>query len=95
MRNRGHFWRHITGWGLLALLIGMGRFSPGLYQLCYEVLPYFDKFRVPVMILCIQELALIVLAVQGLVGVLLFLLMLISQCFLAFMCPRKYILLIE
>ncbi len=50
---------------LLAVLIGMGRFSPGLYQLCYEALPYFDKFRVPSMIMVLPAVALAVLAGLG------------------------------
>ena len=50
---------------LLALLLAAGRFSPGLYQVCYEVLPYFDKFRVPSMIMVLPALALAVLAGLG------------------------------
>lgn len=50
---------------LLALLLAMGRFSPGPYQLFYAVVPYFDKFRVPSMILVLLFLALAVLASLG------------------------------
>ena len=51
---------------VLSLLIGMGRFSPGLYQLCYETLPYFDKFRIPSMIMVLPALAVAALAGLGL-----------------------------
>jgi hypothetical protein len=51
---------------LVALLVGMGRFSPGLYQLFYEALPYFDKFRVPSMIMVLPTLAVAILAGLGL-----------------------------
>ena len=49
----------------LALLLAMGRFSPGLYQLFYEAVPYFDKFRVPSMIMVLPALAVAVLAGLG------------------------------
>ncbi len=57
-------------WGLgaialLALLLAMGRFSPGLYQFFYAVVPYFDKFRVPSMITVLVVLALAALAPLG------------------------------
>jgi len=42
--------------GGLALLIAMGRYLP-LYGLLYEHLPLFNKFRVPVMILLLFQLA--------------------------------------
>jgi hypothetical protein len=51
--------------GGLALLLAMGRFSPGVYQLFYAVVPYFDRFRVPSMILVLVFLVLAVLAALG------------------------------
>ena len=61
-------------WALVALvlltsLVALGKHFP-LYQLLYDLLPGFKKFRVPVMILIVQELALLVLAAQGIDGVL-------------------------
>ena len=50
---------------LLALLVAMGRFSPGLYQLCYEALPYFDKLRVPSMAMVVPALLVATLAGLG------------------------------
>jgi hypothetical protein len=55
----------LTAASVLAILVGMGRFSPGLYQLLYEGLPYFDKFRVPSMILVIPALCVATLAALG------------------------------
>lgn len=52
----------VTG---LSLALAMGRFSPGLYQLCYKVLPYFDKFRVPSMAIVIPALLVAMLAAVG------------------------------
>jgi hypothetical protein len=50
---------------LLATLVSLGRHGP-VYDLFYHVLPGFKKFRVPVMILILQQLAVILLAVAGL-----------------------------
>lgn len=50
---------------LLSLLIAFGRHGGGLYDLCYRLLPYFNKFRVPVMILIVPTLALALLAPLG------------------------------
>jgi hypothetical protein len=50
---------------VLATMVALGR-NFFLYQIFYEVLPGFRKFRVPVMILALQELAVILLAARGL-----------------------------
>jgi hypothetical protein len=50
---------------LLSVLLAMGRFSPGIYQLAYEALPYFDKFRVPSMVMVLPALLLAALAGLG------------------------------
>lgn len=60
-------------WALVALvllttLVALGKHF-FLYQLLYDLLPGFKKFRVPVMILIVQELALLALAAQGIDGV--------------------------
>ena len=47
---------------VLATLISFGRFFPVLYDPLFRFLPWFDKFRVPVMILIVQQLVLVVLA---------------------------------
>lgn len=49
----------------ISLLLAMGRFSPGLYQFAYDVWPFFDKFRVPAMIMVLPVLAVAVLAGLG------------------------------
>jgi len=51
--------------GLLAVLLAMGRFSPGVYQICYAVLPYFSKLRVPSMVMVVPALVVAVLAAHG------------------------------
>ncbi len=51
--------------GVLALLVALGGRSPGLYQAMYAALPYFDKFRVPSMILVLLAFVAAVLAGQG------------------------------
>ena len=53
---------------LFSLLVAFGRHS-GLYNFLFAHLPYFNKFRVPVMILILLQLAIAVLAGLGLTGV--------------------------
>jgi hypothetical protein len=48
-----------------ATLISYGRFFPVLYKPMFELLPFFNKFRVPVMVLITQQLALVVLMGMG------------------------------
>ena len=50
---------------VLSLLIALGD-DFFLYRVLYELLPGFDKFRVPSMILAVHHLAVIVLAAHGL-----------------------------
>ena len=52
--------------GVLALFVSFGRNFPLVYDLLYKHLPYFNKFRVPVMILVLQQLATCVLLGLGL-----------------------------
>jgi hypothetical protein len=47
---------------ILSTLISFGRFFPLLYDPLFKFLPWFDKFRVPVMILIVQQLVLVLLA---------------------------------
>lgn len=63
------FRRDKWAWMLAALaffstLVAMGNHG-FLYRLLYDVMPGFNKFRVPVMILILQEYALILLAASG------------------------------
>ncbi len=51
---------------VLALLIAFGKHLKPLYSLLYSYLPYFNKFRVPVMILVLLQLAVAALAALGL-----------------------------
>ncbi len=51
---------------LIALLISFGKHFSPLYRLLYEALPYFNKFRVPVMILVLVQFSVAVLAGLGL-----------------------------
>lgn len=50
---------------LFAVLIAFGRHAPVLYDLLYRYLPFFNKFRVPSMILILAAFAAVVLASHG------------------------------
>jgi len=54
----------------LALLLAFGRHVPLLYNLFFEVIPYFNKFRVPSMMLVLLQFAMACLAAFGLDGLL-------------------------
>ena len=45
----------------VATLVSFGNFFPVLYGPFFKLLPYFNKFRVPVMILIMQQLAMVLL----------------------------------
>jgi len=51
---------------LFATVVSFGKFFPPVYDLLFKFLPYFSKFRVPVMILIVQQLAVIGLFAAGL-----------------------------
>lgn len=66
VRSRGAmrgFWITLAA---TALLLSFGKHFKPLYQLFYEHVPYFNKFRVPVMILVLLQFAVAVLAALGL-----------------------------
>jgi hypothetical protein len=50
---------------VLATLLSFGRFLPILYGPMFRYFPFFDKFRVPVMVLIVQQLALVSLMALG------------------------------
>jgi hypothetical protein len=50
---------------VLAVLISFGRHFPLLYGPMFRFMPWFDKFRVPVMVLIVQQLTMVVLAAMG------------------------------
>ena len=51
---------------LLALLVSFGNYFPYLYDILFKLLPFFNKFRVPSMILILLELMVAILAGLGL-----------------------------
>ncbi len=63
VRDRFRWFLIITA--VLATLIGFGRFFPILYDPMFRLFPFFKKFRVPVMILIVQQLALVMLMGMG------------------------------
>lgn len=50
-------------------LVAFGKFLPLLYDPLFNFLPYFNKFRVPVMVLIVQQFALVLLCGLGLSAV--------------------------
>ena len=55
---------------LVTTLVAFGKFLPVLYDPLFKFMPYFNKFRVPVMILIVQQVAMVVLFGIGLDAVL-------------------------
>ncbi len=62
--------RFLTVLSVIALLISFGRTFPPLYDLMFNYFPFFDKFRVPSMILVLVQLSFPLLAGLGLVKIL-------------------------
>ena len=63
--------RSATTWflvivALFATMLSFGKFFPLLYGPMFKLFPYFNKFRVPVMALIVQQLALVALMAVGL-----------------------------
>jgi hypothetical protein len=50
---------------LLSTLVSFGRFFPLLHGPMFKLLPYFNKFRVPVMVLIVQQMAAVALMAIG------------------------------
>jgi len=57
------FWLIVA---LVATLVAAGKYFPLLHRPLYELLPGFNRFRVPVMILLLQQLAVVLLFARGL-----------------------------
>lgn len=51
---------------VVATFVSFGKFFPVLYDPLFEFAPFFSKFRVPVMVLIVQQLAVVVLFAIGL-----------------------------
>jgi hypothetical protein len=61
--------RFFTILSVIALLISFGRTFPLIYDLMFNYFPFFDKFRVPSMILVLVQLSFPILAGLGLVKI--------------------------
>ncbi|MBT8386089.1 MAG: YfhO family protein, partial [Ignavibacteria bacterium] len=61
--------RFLTVLALIALIISFGRTLPVLYDLMFYYFPFFDKFRVPSMILVLVQLSFPILAGLGIVKI--------------------------
>jgi len=68
-RARGATRAYLVALAAAALLISFGKHLKPLYSLLYDHLPYFNKFRVPVMILVLVQFAVAALAALGLESV--------------------------
>ena len=66
MRTRGTVRVYLVTLAAVALLISFGKHVQPLYSLLYYHLPFFNKFRVPVMILVLVQFATAALAALGL-----------------------------
>lgn len=66
VRARGAWRGYWIALAAVSLLIAFGKHFRPLYELLYDHLPYFNKFRVPVMILVLLQFAVAVLAALGL-----------------------------
>ncbi|MDH3214720.1 MAG: hypothetical protein OEN01_00340 [Candidatus Krumholzibacteria bacterium] len=55
---------------VFSTLVAFGNHMPVLYNLLFKFLPYFNKFRVPVMFLIVQQIAFVLLFAMGLSAIL-------------------------
>jgi hypothetical protein len=65
-RVRGRWVAFLVFVALVATLVSFGKFFPALYGPLFKFAPFFSKFRVPVMVLIVQQLAVILLFSIGL-----------------------------
>lgn len=61
--------KYLTILSLIALLISFGRTFPFAYDLMFHYFPFFDKFRVPSMILILVQISFPVLAGLGIIKI--------------------------
>jgi len=66
---RGKIVRYFIGVILVSLFISFGKYTP-IYEFLYNYMPFFDKFRAPMMILILVQFSVAVLAGMGLSRVL-------------------------
>ncbi|MBK9472985.1 MAG: hypothetical protein IPO18_11990 [bacterium] len=66
VRGGRSLWGALAALSVLAVFVSFGTFGFGLYELLYNTLPFFNKFRIPSMILVVPAFALAVLAARGL-----------------------------
>jgi hypothetical protein len=65
-RTRGRTRAYLVMLSVVALLVSFGKYFQPLYALLYYRLPFFNKFRVPVMVLVLVQFAVAALAALGL-----------------------------
>jgi membrane protein YfhO len=65
-RTRGRTRAYLVTLSVVALLVSFGKHFQPLYALLYYHLPFFNKFRVPVMVLVLVQFAVAALAALGL-----------------------------
>ncbi len=70
IRARGVVRAYLIALAAVALIISFGKHFQALYSLLYYHLPFFNKFRVPVMILVLVQFAVAALAALGLTAAL-------------------------
>ena len=64
--KRNHLTWFLLGTSILALFISFGKHFSLIYDLFFDIFPYFSKFRVPTMILILLQFNVAVLAAMGL-----------------------------
>lgn len=67
---RNRFTKFLLFVFIVATFVSFGKFLPLLYAFLFKALPFFNKFRVPVMILIVQQTAAVLLFAIGLNAVL-------------------------
>ena len=66
VRVKTRFVRFLAFVAVVTTLVSFGKYFPILYNPMFYWLPYFNKFRVPVMVLIVQQLAVVLMSGFGL-----------------------------